>query len=710
MSVVAAPSKPVAELPASLRANPRLAKWLRFRADGKVEVRSGKVEIGQGILTALCQIAADELDVAPARIKMVRAHTAESPNEAVTAGSMSVHDSGKALRFACAEARAILLAAAAARLGLSAASLEVRDGDIVAPDGRRTSYWAFADEPLLDRDATGSASPKAWSERTHVGENAMRLDLPGKIFGDACFVHDLELPGMLHGRVLRPPSPGARLVSLDETRARALPGVAAVVRDGRFIGAIAEREEVAIAAIEALRAGAAWEEEATLPDSESLGDWLAAQPVETTPILEKDGPAGAVSETRRARFTRPYLAHASIGTVCALAQWQGDSVHLWTHTQGVFNQRADLALALDMAPEKVVVEHAEGAGCYGHNAQDDVALDAALLAREAGGRPVRAAWSREDELSWAPFGPAMRVDIEADVDAAGEVVAWRGDVWSNGHSTRPGRSKTPALLAVAHVEKASPIPLAINTPLEAGGGAQRNAVPPYGFPGYRIRNHRLMTMPIRTSALRALGAFLNVYAIEAFADELALARGEDPVAWRLRHLADPRARAVVEAVAGLSHWGSRTKAEGIGHGIGYARYKSSGAYCAVVAEVEAGREIRVRRMWIAVDVGLAVNPDGVANQVEGGAIQAASWTLKEAVRFDRTRITSGTWDDYPILRFSEVPGVQVQVLQRPEEPSVGAGEAPIGPAAAAIGNAVFDALGVRVRDLPMTPDRIVAAT
>jgi CO/xanthine dehydrogenase Mo-binding subunit len=303
----------------------------------------------------------------------------------------------------------------------------------------------------------------------------------------------------------------------------------------------------------------------------------------------------------------------------------------------------------------------------------------------------------------------MRVDLKADLDADGEVVAWRGDVWGNGHSTRPGRSKTPAFLAAGYRQDATPMPLAINTPLETGGCAQRNAVPPYAFPALHIRNHRVLAMPIRTSALRALGAFLNVFAIEALVDDIAASRGEDPVAWRLRHLTDSRGRAVIEAAARLADWESRRKTEGVGRGIGYARYKQNAAYCAVVATVEADRAIRVRRLDIAVDVGLAVNPDGVANQIEGGAIQATSMTLKEAVRFDRARITGGSWDDYPILRFSEVPEVRVQILQRPDEASVGAGEAPMGPTAAAIGNAVFDALGVRVRDLPITAERIAAA-
>ena len=694
-------------LPASLRANPRLSKWLHLRADGKVEVRSGKVEIGQGIGTALAQIVADELDVAIGRVLICPTNTAESPNEAVTAGSMSVHDSGAALRAACAEAREILLGAAASRLGVAREALSVRDGDIVALDGRRTTYWAFANEGLLECDATGTVAPKA--VRLHVGKNVPRLDLPEKVYGRARFVHDLELPDLLHGRVMRPPSRGARLVSLDETGARRVPGCVAVVRDGDFAGVVAGREEVALKALERLRAGAKWQESETLPDCSRLGEWLAAQPVETTPIAEKPGAEAAVATTLRATFTRPFLAHASIGTSCAIARWDEDTLRVWSHTQGVFNQRADLALAFAMPPQRIVVAHVEGAGCYGHNAQDDVAYDAALLARAVPGRPVKVLWSREDELTWAPFGPAMRVDLEADLDAQGEVVAWRGDVWSNGHSTRPGRSSTPALLARAHQRDAVAIPLAINTPLETGGGAQRNAVPGYDLPAFAIRNHRLLTMPIRTSALRSLGAFLNVYAIESLVDEIAAARNEDAVAWRLRHLGDARGRAVIEAAAHLAGWEKRAKREGTGYGIGYARYKNTAAYCAVVAQIEAGREIRVRKLWIAVDVGLAVNPDGVENQMEGGAIQAASWALKERVAFDRTRVTSTSWESYPILRFSEVPAVEVEVLQRPGEPSVGAGEACSGPAAAAIGNAVFDALGVRVRDLPITAERILAA-
>jgi CO/xanthine dehydrogenase Mo-binding subunit len=459
-----------------------------------------------------------------------------------------------------------------------------------------------------------------------------------------------------------------------------------------------------------LSAGAAWTERETLPHSATLPDWLKTQPVETKVVDERAAAsAPEAAHTLRARYSRPYLAHASIGPSCALAQWQGDALQVWCHSQGVYNLRADLAVALGLAADRIVVAHVEGAGCYGHNGADDVALDAALLARAAGGRPVRVVWTRADELAWSPFGPAMAIELEADVDAAGEVLAWRHDLWSNGHSSRPGRAATPTLLAATHLERPFERVLSINPPLAAGGGADRNAVPLYEFPARRIVNHRLLAMPLRTSALRSLGAFANVFAIESFVDELARARAEDPVAWRLRHLADSRARAVIEAAARRAGWTSWQRRDAWGHGIGFAKYKNTGAYCAVVAEIEAEREIRVRRLVAAVDVGLVINPDGVANQIEGGAIQASSWTLKEAVRFDRMRVTSSTWEDYPILKFSEVPAIEVEIVSRSDAPSVGAGEAAQGPTAGAIANAVYDALGVRVRDLPITPERIVAA-
>lgn len=707
---MSAPTKTAGEakLPGNLQANRRLSQWLRIASEGTVTVTSGKVEIGQGILTALAQIAAEELDVNLGRILLVPAATPTSPNEGVTSGSLSIQDSGTALRYACAEARAIYLAEAAAELGADVESLKVEDGAISAPNGRRTSYWALADDALLDREATGSAAPKPPSAYKIVGQSTPRVDLPDKIFGVPRFIHDLVLPGMLYGQVVRPTSRAARLVSVDEARATAMPGVVGVVRDGSFLGVLAEREEIAVKAAQALAASAKWDERETLPDVANLPAWLRAAPRESKVLDDRAADAKPV-RTLSATYTRPFSAHASIGPSCALAQWDGTkSITVWTHSQGVYNLRADLALALGLAPEAITVRHVEGAGCYGHNPADDVGLDAALLARKANGRPVRVAWSREEELGWAPYGPAMAVDVTAGLDASGNIVQWTLENYSNGHSTRPGRADKPALLAAGHLEKPFEMPLAINPPMPAGG-SERNAVPLYEFPGRRVVCHRVLEMPLRASALRSLGALANVFAIESFMDELAHAAGADPVEYRLRHLADPRGRSVIEAAARRANWRAWQKTEGRGHGIAFAKYKNLGAYCAVVAEVEAEQEIRVRRLVIAVDVGLVVNPDGVANQLEGGAVQAVSQTLKEAVRFDRMRVISNTWEEYPILRFSEVPEVVVEIVNRPNERSVGSGEGAAGPTAAAIGNAVFDALGVRIRDLPITPERIVAA-
>jgi CO/xanthine dehydrogenase Mo-binding subunit len=606
---------------------------------------------------------------------------------------------------------------------VNAADIEVEDGTLrVRGSGRQITYWELADNGLLEREASGKVAPKPAALHRIVGHPVQRLDLPDKIAGRPCFVHDMALPGMLYGRVARPASPAAELIDVDLAAVQAIPGVVATVRDGRFLGVIAEQEHIAVKALKVLAAGARWRETAALPDAHDLPAFLQAQPVETTLVGEKK-PEGAEGEMRpaaaksfSASYSRPYLAHASIGPSCAIARWNGDSgnghsLEVWTHSQGIYNLRADLALALAMPAEKIVVQHVEGSGCYGHNGADDVAFDAALLARalpaHLRGRPVQMQWTRADELTWSPFGAAMAVELKADVAADGRIIDWHHEIWSNGHSTRSGRARAPALLAASHLEEPFERLIAVNAALAVGGGSERNSIPPYNFARYRTINHRLLTMPIRTSALRSLGAHCNVFAAESFIDEIAHDFGFDPLEFRLRHLDDRRGRAVLEAAAKMAGWPKRT--EGRGMGIAFARYKNSGAYCAAVAEIGAAREVRVERLWIAVDAGLVINPDGVANQIEGGAIQTVSWTLKEAVKFDRTRITSSAWEDYPILRFSEVPKVEVEIINRPEEKPSGAGEAAQGPVAAAIANAVADALGVRVRAMPLTAEAITKA-
>jgi nicotinate dehydrogenase subunit B len=704
---------PAPGLSVSLAANPVLSSWIRFSPEGHVTVSPGKVEIGQGIVTALAQIAADELDVDIDRVQMVRASTAQSPNEGVTSGSLSVQQSGRAIRHACAEIRQIFLGVASDRLGVGIDALDISDGTISGPGNVRTSYWELAGEVSLDRKATPGAVPKSSAKRAVAGKSIARLDIPDKVFAQPRFIHDRVLPGMLHGRVLRSEMAAAELVEMPEDGARAVAGLVAIVRDGNFAGVVSETEDGAEAALGALRQRAKWAAGETLPDENQLAEWLKAQPSESTVIDRKTASrasdeAGEKKRTIRRQYSRPYLAHASIAPSCAMAQWNGDRVHVWSHSQGVYFLRADLALVLQLPLENITVEHMEGAGCYGHNAADDVALDAVLLARAAGGQPVRVRWSRADEMSHAPFGAAMAIEIEADLDAQGEIVDWRHGIWSNGHTARPGRAAQPALLAATELKNPFPRYIATNPPQANGGGADRNSIPLYDFPSWQIECHRLLTMPIRTSALRTLGAQGNVFAIESFVDEVAAERGEDPVAFRLRHLRDARAQDVIRSVAKRANWKPNKKA-GRGYGIGFARYKNTGAYCAVVAEVEGAEDIRVNRLTIAVDVGEAINPDGVINQIEGGAIQATSWVLKERVRFDRERITSNTWTDYPILRFSEVPEVHVELIQRPDSDPLGAGEAAHGPVTAAIANAVFDALELRVRSLPITRDSLIAA-
>jgi nicotinate dehydrogenase subunit B len=702
-------------LPVSLAANPRLGDWLRVSPDGTVEVRSGKVELGQGVLTALAQIAAEELDVDVARVRMTPAATGTSPDEGYTAGSLSVQHSGAALRVACAEARGVYLDAAARWLDVDEDKLTVVDGVVSAPDGRSTTYWELADDRLLDRAAVGDRAPKPESDYRVVGTSVARLDLPDKLTGQPRFAHDLAPEGLRYGRIVRPVSRGATLVDLDTSRTVALPGVLAVVRDGDFLGVVAEREEVALRAADQLRTDAHWDRRPTLPDEDALPAFLTSAPAETTVLAERgQWPARAdVARSVEATYHRPYLAHAAMGPSSATALVTDDDgirLAVWTHSQGVYLLRRELGRALDLAEDRITVTHAEGSGCYGHNGADDVALDAALLALAVPNRPVQVVWSRPDELGWAPFGPAAVVRVAADVDDEGRVLSWSHEIWGNGHATRPGIvDDAVALLAASHRAGGQEIPPAAEPPLARGGGAGRNSVPDYDFPAYRSVNHRLLTMPLRASALRSLGAFLNVFAAESFMDELADAAGRDPVDYRLDCLRDPRARAVVQAVARRSGWATRSGGDSVGHGIGFARYKNTSAYCAVVAEVEAVHEIRVRRLTIAVDAGLVVNPDGAANQIEGGAVQATSWTLKERVRFDRFGVTSDTWESYPILRFTEVPSVDVELLPGNGNPSLGVGETAQGPTAAAIGNAVFDALGVRVRTLPLTEENIVAA-
>jgi nicotinate dehydrogenase subunit B len=701
-------------LPGSLQTNRRLSAWLAIEPNGRVTIFTGKIELGQGIGTALSQIAADELDVELARIDVVHGDTERTPNEGQTAGSLSVEQSGTALRFACAEAREMLLSAAAAKLGAQAADLKVSDGTVSAPGGGSVTYGDLAGSVDLKRDASAKATPKPAKDHRWVGKSVARRDIPKKFTGGAAYVQDVRLPGMVFGRVVRPPSPGAQLVSVDEARVRRMPGVVAVVRDGSFLAVAAAREEQAVRAREALQQSARWKETASLPPSgDALYEHLMSAKAPAETVVDKPSATAAQPvKTLEATYTRPYQCHASIGPSCALAQWQGDKLTVWTHSQGVFPLRAELAKALGVEAKQIRCIHAEGAGCYGHNGADDVAFDAALLARATGGKPVKLQWMRDDEFAWEPYGSAMVMKLTGGVDAEGRVVAWSHELWSHPHSTRPGSSAGVNLLAGRYLAR----PLDPGTPADGpqpAGAAARNAVPLYEFGNVKVTKHYVTEAPLRTSALRTLGGYANVFALESFVDELAGAAGVDPVEFRLRHTSDARARAVIEAAAQKAGWRSGAKGDGTrGRGFAFARYKNLACYCALAADVEIDRatgRVRVTRVVSAVDAGQIVNPDGIVNQIEGGIIQSASWTLKESVRFDRTRVTTRSWADYPILRFDEVPEVEVVLLDRPSERFLGVGEGSQGPAAAAIANAIAHATGKRLRALPFTSDRVKQA-
>ncbi len=712
----------MALLSPSLLRNPELDSWVRIDAGGTITLSTGKVELGQGLVTAIARLGAEELDVSLDRIRVRTLDTQTGPDEGPTISSLSMLESGNAVRQAAAEAKAYLLELAAAELGTPVAQLRVEDGTVSAPDGASTDYWRLLAGGRFGVEVTGAVDPKPPSERRIVGKPAPRVDLPAIVTGTAAYVHDVAFPGMLHARVVRPPSRAATLETVDVAAAQELPGVVAVVRDGSYLGVVAEREEQAIAAAAALAGTARWDEQPTLPPLERLSEWLREQPtldfpvVRGVPVAEPvppiEIPEQAV-QTVRATYSRPYTMHGSIGPAAATAVWNEGRLTVWSATQVAYRLRDQLALALgDVDVEDIRVVHVSGPGAYGHNGCDDAAFDAAFLARSVPGRHVAIQWSRSDEHAWEGYGPASVMDLQASVDADGRVVGWNHDIWSNTHNAYgwPGQDGC-FLIGSWHRDP----PLAAPPPIPSLNYhtmLHRNADPLYTFPGRRIVKRFVPTWPIRTSTLRGLGAFANVFALESFIDEVAEAVERDPLAFRLDYLEDERAREVLATAAELGGWNERVDQCGRGMGLAFAQFKNLQTYVAVLVEVtvdDATAEIRLQRAVIAADAGEIIDPEGLTNQLEGGFVQAASWTLKERVTFDATRITSVDWESYPILTFPEIPEVEVALIDRPGYAILGAGEAVAGPAPAAIANAVYAATGIRVRDLPLTPDRVRAA-
>lgn len=695
-------------LPPSLARNPWLDSWVRVAADGSVTAFTGKAELGQGIKTALLQLVAEELEISFARVQLVTADTGRTPDEQYTAGSRSTQDSGTALRYVASQVREILKSEAARRWGVPADHLSAANGTITAPDGRHIAYGELVADELLYVQIRPPARLKDPARFRIVNRSVPRVDIPAKVSGSEAFVQDMRLPGMLHGRVLRPPSYRAQLKALQLAPIERMPGVVKAVRDGNFVGVVADSEYQAIKALQAMADGAQWEEKPSLPRQQELSKFLTSLPSEDFKIFDQHAPHDVGVRRLEARYSRPYLSHGSIGPSCAVAFFSDDVLTVWTHSQGIYPARKAIAEMLGLPITSVRCIHTEGSGCYGHNGADDAAADAAMLAMTLPGTPIRLQWMREQENTWQPFGPAMVSSVAASLDASGRVVSWEYGVWSNTHTMRPGPAG--ALLAAQQKSRLFPVPHPFPLPQPEGGG-DRNGIPLYSFPAASVVHHFLVDMPIRVSSLRSLGAHMNVFAIESFMDELALAAGADPVEFRLRHLTDPRAREVVVAAAERFGWASRkAHRAGSGFGFAFARYKNMSAYCAVALEVTVEREsgrIRVSRVAAAVDTGEIVNPDGVKNQVEGAILQSLSWALYESVRFDDTRITSIDWATYPILRFDAVPAsIEVHLIARPGYPLLGCGETGQGPTTGALANAVANATGKRIRDLPLTPERV----
>lgn len=696
----------------------QLDAWLAIRQDGHVIIYSGKVELGTGVETALRQIVADELCVSFESTRLIQGDTQLTPNQGITAGSKTIQVGGAQLRQAAASARHYLFNEGAHRLGLDTSVLDTVDGCVVYrgdPTGRYVRYSDLLTQGAFERSVDKTASVRAVESYRVVGQSIPRVDIPAKVFGQFRYIHDLTVPGMVHGRVIRPPITGAsRLdgLKIEHLDASELPAGAQLIYEGNFVGVVAEQEWVAMQAARALKV--TWSYTSTLPNPGDLYGRLrhvAGEPevlVEQGDVIEHMGQAVQVIS---AEYRWPFQNHDSIGPSCAIADVRADAATIWSSTQGIYPLRSALANLLSMDEHAVHVIYSQASGCYGHNGADDVAGDAALLSRHCG-RPVRVQWSRADEHGWNPKGPAMLMQLQGGMNASGDLVAWHFQNWTPTHVTRPSAKAGAASLLAGQLSRG----LAVQGP---NAGGDRNAPTSYTLVNCRVETHWIdpLSSPLRPSALRGLGAVANTFANESFMDELAWAVSVDPLAFRLRYLQDPRGRAVLEAATRQARWTPRQQGpdrwkgqSAQGRGISYVQYENENAYVAVVADVDVSSAgVRVRRVTVAHDCGLIINPDGVRNQIEGNVIQAIARTLKQEVTFNPTGVTSLEWGAYPLLAFHEVPEIDIVLLDQPDQPSVGAGEATSAAVPAAIANAVFDATGLRLRQVPLTRARLTNA-
>jgi nicotinate dehydrogenase subunit B len=689
----------VTDLPRGLNRYPNINAWIEILENGGIRVLTGKMELGQGIRIAVAQVAAEELNTDINNVEVNLAETERTPNEGYTAGSRSIESSAMNIRFAAAAAKEKLLDLASKKMQIEKAELVLDNGTVRSKRKNKSLPFKEILEGVQIVDQVQSpVTLKSKSRYTLVGKAVPRKDIEKIARGEQIFVHDLRFPGMIHARIVRPPNYGSKLKSFDEEAVKKMDGVVQVVRDGNFLAVIAEEEYQAIRAMEFLKENAMWSQPEIFPgEGTKLDDYLVS--IASDSENEKnEGDTEALNDDEgviSARSFKPYIMHASMGPSCALALYENDQLHIWSHTQGVYPLKGAICEMLGLEEDRVHVKGVPGSGCYGHNGADDVGADVALLAMAYPGRHIRLQWTREDEHTWEPYGTAMVMQLKAKLDESGKITHWGYDLWSDASSGRPGGDPT-RLLPAWHLAKPF-----VKAPSRSVGGSARNSESYYQIPNVKIDTH-LCRGPLRVSSLRSLGAYGNIFAIESFIDELAVESGQDPIKFRLVHLTDERAKAVIEKIGEITKSEKVSEEEGIGYA--FSRYKNVASYVAVAVKVSHDREtgrINLKKMWGAVDSGEVINPDGLKNQIEGGMIQAASWTLLEQVTFDKKRITNTDWGTYPILRFDNVPKMEVVVIDRPNEPPLGAGEAAQGPTGAAVANAVSRVTGKRIRELPI---------
>jgi nicotinate dehydrogenase subunit B len=684
--------------------------FLAIDKTGNVTVYSGKVDLGTGVSTALRQIVAEELDVPIGRIALVQGDTLLTPDQGNTWGSLTIQLGGMQLRQASAAARQALLAEAAKKLGTS--ELTVTEG-VISGGGKKVSYGELIGGKsfAIKLDPKAPAKEKAPKDYRIVGKSQPRVDIPAKVTGRFTYMQDFRVPGMLHGRVLRPPAIGAKLESMDDSALKKIPGIVKVVREGNFLGLVASNEWDAIRGADALKA--TWSKSETLPDQAKLWEHVRATKVVKDEVTSNTGNTAEAmakegAKTIKATYDFAIHTHGSIGPSCAIAEFKDGVLTSWSASQATHALRKQLAQMFVLPADKVRCIYLEGSGCYGRNGHEDAAADAALLAK-AVGKPVRVQWSRADEHGWDPKGPPTLIDMRASMDAAGNVTAWEGDFYMP--------QQTPAGFLVPLVAATlSGMPAADHI---APGNVFQNSAIQYKIPNVKTVCKRLETTPFRPSWIRTPGRMQNTYANECFIDELAAAATMDPLEFRMKLLDDKRGLELLNRLATLAKWEKRPapqkSASGNvvkGRGVSYVKYELVRTYIGAVAEVEVDRTtgvIRVAKFTVVHDCGQIINPDGLKNQIEGSVIQTVSRTLVEEVKFDRSQVTSLDWASYPILKFPQVPEIVIELIDRPTEKPWGAGEPSAAVIPSAISNAVFDATGLRLRSIPYTPAKVKAA-